>query len=65
MTDIQDREEFEAVATMYKKLKAALGNEQDVKAAFASAIMAEKVQALVRDLPSITETIIQRIESEQ
>lgn len=62
--DIQDQEEYNAIAGMYRKLKTSLG-EQDAKAAFASALFAEKVQALVRDLPSLVETVIAKIESEQ
>lgn len=61
--NIEDQEEYNAVAGMYRKLKSSLG-EQDAKAAFASALLAERVQALVRDLPSIVETVIAKIESE-
>jgi hypothetical protein len=62
--EIQDREEFDIVAAKYKLLKESLG-EEEAKAFFASAFFAERVQALARDLPSIVEAIIEKIESEQ
>jgi hypothetical protein len=62
--EIQDREEFDLVAAKYKQLKDSLPLE-DAKAAFASALFAERVQALARDLPSIVEAVIEKVESEQ
>jgi hypothetical protein len=62
--EIQDREEFDVVAAKYKQLKEHLPPE-DAKVAFASAFFTERIQALSRDLPSIVEAIIEKIESEE
>lgn len=62
--EIVDREEFDIVAAKYKEFKESLPPE-DAKVAFASAFFTERVQALARDLQSMVEEIIDKIESEQ
>ncbi|MBD2484026.1 hypothetical protein [Planktothrix sp. FACHB-1365] len=61
--NIEDQEEYNIIATKYKQFKEALG-EEEAKVAFASAFFTERVQALARDLPSIVQEIIDKIESE-
>jgi hypothetical protein len=58
---IQDQEEFDILSAKYKQLKAVLPPEE-AKASFASAFLAERIQAVVFQNPTIVSALINQIE---